>query len=354
MNKEMSAWRSFLLTEIKARTASRQLTRIFMLMIRTLLQEKAQSGLVYDEEEFTSKFKKWKSEGKIILLVAGKYGHIFPEGLDTSPTLLDQWLKDGLPQDLLNKLKLRLTLKPVTEKTPEARLPGENVFSIARGGGGKTTITVSLLYDPKLIKEKGEQALSHLLSILDGVVYHEFVHFLQYAGLIQSSGRDSSVIPEAPAIISQFKKQIEDGSRKDMTAFVAYMLQPAEIEGYARGFYLDSRNLGVPWEQLMDQFLQDEIESRTRLGSDLGGIQMTSVQINNFADELYTKVKPKLIEYAKKNLPCASMNNGRPVSTKCKKPSKISKASAQTMKKAKTMWGGIQGLIDKLRKKSPF
>jgi hypothetical protein len=353
MNKEMSAWRSFLLTEIKARTASRQLTRIFMLMIRTLLQEKAQSGLVYDEEEFTSKFKKWKSEGKIILLVAGKYGHIFPEGLDTSPTLLNQWLKDGLPQDLLNRLKLRLTLTPATEKTLEL-LPGENVFSIRSGGGGKTTVSVALRYDPNLIKEKGEQDLSQLLSILDGVVYHEFVHFLQLNGLIQSSGRDSSVEPDAPGIIKQFKKQIEDGSRKDTTAFVTYMLQPAEIEGYARGFYLDSRNLGVPWEQLIDQFLQEVIESRGTDGQDIGGFEMTPAQLNNFADELYTKVKPKLIEYAKKNLPCASMNNGRPVSTNCKKPSKINKVSAQTMKKMKTMWGGVQGLIDKLRKKSPF
>ena len=350
----MSAWRSFLLTEIKARTASRQLTRIFMLMIRTLLQEKAQSGLVYDEEEFRNKFKKWKSEGKILLLIAGKYGHIFPEGLDTSPTFLKQWLKDGLPQDLLNRLKLRLNLAPATEETPEPDLPGENVFSIRTAGASETTITVSLWYDPNLIKEKGEQALSHLLSILDGVVYHEFVHFLQLNGLIQSSGRDSSVTPDGPAIVKQFQKQVEEGSRKDTTAFVAYMLQPAEIEGYARGFYLDSRNLGVPWEQLVDQFLQDEIESRTISGKDLGKLQMTPAQLNNFADELYTKVKPKLIEYAKKNLPCASMNNGRPVSTKCKKPSKVSKVSAQTMKKAKTMWGGVQGLIDKLRKKSPF
>lgn len=350
----MNAWRNFLLTEIKARTAARQLTRIFMLMIRTVLLEEAQSGLVYDTARFKEKFESWKSDGKLVYLVAGIRGQILKDGLDKSPTLLKQWLKDGFPEALLAQLRLRLSLMPANEQEIRLKLKGEDVFYLVSGGAGEDVISISYRYDPSILKEKGLQQLPKLLAELDGVVYHELVHYLQFHNLLKSSGRDEGAKGNAIELVKQFQKQLDDGGNLDTTAYVAYMLQPAEIEGFARGFYLDSINLGVPWEQIIDNFLQDTLVARSESGDDFGGIKMTQRQISNFENELFNKVKPELINYAKKNLPCASMNNGRPVSTNCKKPSKLKKTSDKAIKKMKTMWGGAQGLLGKLKKKSPF
>jgi len=352
MDKINENWQRYLLTEIKARAATRQLTRIYMLMLRTFITQEDQQGLTYDKEEFPAYREKWRTEGKVVLITAGKYGDILSEGLDTVPTLLDQWLKDGLPKSLLNNLRLRLSLSPGVDRSISGPAAG-SVFSLIGGGAEKTGISIRIAYDKELFSKNAEQDLGKLLSTLDGVLYHEFVHYLQENDLIKSSGQQKSDIPDGPAIIKQFQKQIEAGIKQDTTPFVEYMLQPAEIEGHARGYYLDSRNLGVPWEQLIDQFFEDVVTFTQSTGKWME-VPSTPQQIDDMRNQLDTRVKPELIKYAQKNLPCAMMNNGKPVSPRCNKPSKIRKISNQALKKMKTIWGGAQGLAAMAKKKSPF
>ena len=352
MDKINENWQRYLLIEVVARAATRQLTRIYMLMLRTLITQEAQKGLAYDAE-FTEYFKKWKTEGKIFSLTAGAYGQIFPDGLDTVPTLLNQWLKDGLPQPLLNNLRLGLTLTPTSEEGINNPKNKGNVFLLNGASAGPKRISVSLSYNPVLFAENAEQDLGKVLSILDGAVYHEFVHYLQSHNLIKSSGQEKSVSPDAQAIIKRFQKQLEAGLKQDTTAFVQYMLQPAEIEGYARGFYLDSRNLGIPWEQLIDQFFEDMVVS-TRTTGKWAGIPVTPQQINDLRNQLDTRVKPELIKYAQKNLPCATLLSGKPVSPSCPQPTPTQKVASKAVKKMKTIWGGVQGLAAMAKKKSPF
>ncbi len=357
MKKEMNAWRNFLLTEhssVKARAASRQLTRIYMLMIRTFLTGQLQRGLVYDKEGEWSEYRdKWNKRGKIYNMAAGKGGAIFPEGLDTVPTLLDQWLKDGLPQPILHNLRLRLTVTPEIHLAHNKIVAGDPV-GVLGGGAKESGISIRIGYNKELLSQNPEQHFGNLLSQLDGVVYHEFVHYLQYHDLIKSSGRQKSVDEgDLPAIIKRFQKQLEAGLKQGSATFIEYMLQPAEIEAYARAYYVDSRNLGVPWEQLIDAFFEDVMESveETR---EWMGVSVTPEQIKSMREEFKTRVKPELFKYAEKNLPCATLNNGKPVSSKCPRPTPTQKVARQALKKMKTMWGGAQGIMDLIKKKSPF
>ena len=343
----MKNWRSFLSEAIAGRPISRQLTRLVMLSLRSLITGQDENimnlspGLKIESNVLRNMLKDrpfiryWigKQDGE------GSDKTFLPNGILQDSSLKKEFEKYPSIPDNFNIL-----VQVIREQSP--RRLGDKKWEVgASASEDADSITINIKFNIAYIRSPQDMMknLNELLPEVDQFMHHEFTHIMQMLGLIKGRGINVSkdMGRDFDKMIDNFKNSLSQGITPDIPIFAQYMSLPHETEAIARGLYVTSVANKIAWEDVIDE-LFDSIARGIRSEGEFFGIPVA--ERGKARQDLETMVKPILIDYAKKNLPCAIMSDGTPVSEKCQNPMKIKKITPKEQKQIQSMWGGDKGI----------
>ena len=162
---------------------------------------------------------------------------------------------------------------------------------------------------------------------------HELFHSYQtQKGKMGHKSKEGEYWSEVPA---------ED--MPDVPSSVRYYLADHETEAFVRGFYRQSKITKARWEDIVNIYFDDIEKVLEATG------QEKEQELKEFRKTHRKQILQKWKDYAKKELPCATLSNGKfvnPNACTLEKPTSVIKVATSTITKA---WGGWQGLLDKFK-----
>ncbi len=217
---------------------------------------------------------------------------------------------------------------------------GEKQFQAPGKNAGE--LVVQIVYNPELFKTRKDlmQGFNTLLPLIRKTVSHELFHAYQTKkGRMFHKSKEGEYWSEVP---------LED--MPDVPGQVRYYLADHETEAFVRGFYRQSKITKVKWEDVVNAYLDDIERSLENAGKEyakeLIGLFGT---LEEFRKTYREQIMQKWKDYARKELPCATLSNGKFINPNVcthEKPTLIKATSAAISKK----WGGWRGLLAKLKK----
>ena len=221
-------------------------------------------------------------------------------------------------------------------------------FHYRRGGKklfaepGEGEVIVKINYNPEFFKTREDlkQGFNTLLPMIKKTVSHEIFHAYQtQKGRMGHKSKEGEYWSEVP---------LED--MPDVPEKVRYYLADHETEAFVRGFYRQSKITKVKWEDVVNAYLDDIERSLENAGKEyakeLIGLFGT---LEEFRKTYREQIMQKWKDYARKELPCATLSNGKFINPNVcthEKPTLIKTTSAAISKE----WGGWRGLLAKLKK----
>ena len=210
---------------------------------------------------------------------------------------------------------------------------GEKQFQAPGKNAGE--LVVQIVYNPELFKTRKDlmQGFNTLLPLIRKTTSHELFHAYQTKkGRMGHKSKEGEYWSEVP---------LEE--MPDVPQQVRYYLADHETEAFVRGFYRQSKVTKVRWEEIVCTYLDDIEKALESAGEEY------EKELKGFR-EMRTQIMQKWKDYAIKELPCATLSNGKfinPNACRHEKPTLVKVASAAISKK----WGGWRGLLAKLGKK---
>lgn len=337
MQQLFENWRKYLIKEEINVNASKKSTQRFFLALNVFV-EKNPNGELPDRGA--------------IFKFGGKQS-VFPKPVD-GYKLYGFKRKDlfGLPEDLpVTSMELVIRKDKRGQLKNKKFLVGgeyEPMHGFYHGGrsgdkkifqkAGEGGVQVEILYNPNLLKTRNDLRLgfNELLPMLRKTFSHELFHAYQAKkGGVGHKSKEGEFWAEVP---------IEE--MPDVPSLVRYYLSDHETEAFSRGFYRQSIITKVPWEDIVNAYL-DDIEEILDDEKVLGN---KKTELQSFRTKYRALILKKWKNYAAGQLPCATLSNKKvinPSGCPDKNAGKnIKKISSTLISKS---WGGAKNLLNKMK-----